>query len=141
MISYNCAYIMILLTVVSKKALPSFRKVDTIWKQCLAHIDFKFIVAFNFCRFCVIIRFYHPHHNGQWPPTSKDFYPRSYPLHFCSILILQKEPVFPFLMLSANQGNYWFHFYNVFGMTRSLTGDWTRDLPHLKPTLYQQAIK
>ena len=46
------------------------------------------------------------------------------------ILILEKEPVFPFLMFSAKQGNYWYHFYNVFGMTRSLTGDWTRDLPH-----------
>ena len=27
-------------------------------------------------------------------------------------------------------------FYNVFGMTRSLTGDWIRDLPHSKPALY-----
>ena len=40
------------------------------------------------------------------------------------------------LMLSAKQGNYWYHFYNFFGMTRSLTGDWTRDLPHSKPALY-----
>ena len=31
------------------------------------------------------------------------------------ILILEKEPVFSFLMFSAKQGNY--HFYNVFGMT------------------------
>ena len=31
------------------------------------------------------------------------------------ILILEKKPVFPFLMFSAKQGNY--HFYNVFGMT------------------------
>ena len=52
------------------------------------------------------------------------------------ILILEKEPVFPFLMFSAQQGNYWYHFYNVFGMTRSLTGEWTRDLPHSKPALY-----
>jgi len=37
-------------------------------------------LAFNFCRFCVAIRFVHPSHNGQWPPTSKDFYTRSYPL-------------------------------------------------------------
>ena len=29
------------------------------------------------------------------------------------ILILEKEPVFPFSMLSAKQGNYWYHFYNV----------------------------
>ena len=52
------------------------------------------------------------------------------------ILILQKDPVFPFLMLSATQGNYWNHFYNVYGMTPSLTGDWTSDLPHSKPVLY-----
>ena len=36
----------------------------------------------------------------------------------------------------VEQGNYWYHFYNVFGMTRSLTREWTRDLPHLKPALY-----
>jgi len=35
-------------------------------------------------------------------------------------------------MFSAKQGHYWYHFNNVFGMTRSLT----RDLPHSKPTLY-----
>ena len=32
--------------------------------------------------------------------------------------ILEKEPVFPYSMLSAKQGNYWYHYYNVFGMTR-----------------------
>ena len=51
---------------------------------------------------------------------------------FCPIFILQKEPVFPFLMLSAQQGDYWYHFYNVFGMTWSLTGYWTWDLPALE---------
>ena len=55
---------------------------------------------------------------------------------FCAIFILEKEPVFPFLMLSAKQGNYWYHFYNVFGMARSLAGDWTQDLPHSKLALY-----
>ena len=44
-------------------------------------------------------------------------------------------------MFSAKQGNFnWYHFYNVFGMTRSLTGDWTRDLPHSMPALYHEAI-
>jgi len=67
-----------------------------------------FFLAFGFCRFCMVIRFFHPRHNGQWPPTSKDFYTRSYPLHYYFlILILEKEPVFPFSMLSAKQGNYW----------------------------------
>ena len=92
-----------------------------------------FILAFDFCRFCVVIRFFHPRYNGQWPPTLKDFHTRSYPLHYFPILIIEKEPACPFLMLSAKQGNYWYHFYNVFGMTRSLTGDWTRDLPHSMP--------
>ena len=56
-------------------------------------------------------------------------------IHF-PFLILEKEPVFPFWMFSAKQGNYWYLFYNVFGMTRSLTGDWTQGLPHSKPALY-----
>ena len=55
---------------------------------------------------------------------------------YFQILILEKEPVFPFLMFSAKQESYWYDFYNVFGMTRSLTGNWTRDLPHSKPALY-----
>ena len=87
------------------------------------------------CFFCVVIRFFHPR-RCQWPPTLKDFYTRSYPLHYFLILILEKEPVFPFSMLSAKQGHYWYHVYNAFGMTRSLTGDWTRDLPHSIPALY-----
>ena len=53
-------------------------------------------LAFGICRFCVVIRFCHPRHNGQWPPTSKDFYSRLFPLHCLTILILEKEPVFPF---------------------------------------------
>ena len=34
------------------------------------------------------------------------FYTRFYPSHVCPILSLQKEPVFPFVMLNAKQGNY-----------------------------------
>ena len=26
------------------------------------------ILAFDLCRFCVMILFFHPRHNGQWPP-------------------------------------------------------------------------
>ena len=56
--------------------------------------------------------FFYPRHNGQWLRriSITDF------IHyiFCSILILEKEPVFPFWMFSAKQGHYWYHFYNVF---------------------------
>ena len=96
-------------------------------------------LAFDYCRFCVVIRFFHPRHNGQWPPTSKDFYPRFYPLHVCPILILQEEPVFPLLKLSFKQGHYWYHFDNVFDMTWFLTVYWTRYLLHSKPALYRGA--
>ena len=48
-------------------------------------------ISFDFWRFCVVIWFFHPHHNSQWPPTLKDFYTRSYPLHYFLILILEKE--------------------------------------------------
>ena len=69
-------------------------------------------------------------------PMTSDFEGFSIPdfIHYIyfPILILEKEPVFPFVMFSAKQGNFWYHFYNVFGMT----GDWTRDLPHSKPALY-----
>ena len=73
----------------------------------------KHFLAFDFCRFCVVIRGFHPRHNGCSIP---DF------IYYINVpvLILEKEP---FLMFSAEQGHYWYHFYNVFGMTRSLTRD------------------
>jgi len=39
-------------------------------------------------------------------------------MHFIyvPILILEKESVFPFLMLSTIQGNFWYHFYNICGI-------------------------
>ena len=40
-------------------------------------------------------------------------------IHYICFPILILQPVFPLLMLSAIQWNYWCHFYNVFGMTRS----------------------
>jgi len=39
-------------------------------------------LSFDFCPFCVGQPVDRPRHNGQWPPTSKDFYPRFYPLYF-----------------------------------------------------------
>ena len=84
------------------------------------------------CRLCVVIRMFHICHNCQWTPTLKDFYP----LHVCPILILEKEPVFPCLMLSAKQGKYWYHFHIVFGMTRSLIGDWNPGPPALEASLH-----
>ena len=72
-------------------------------------------------------------------PMTSDFegflYPRFYPLHLFSYLNSWERASISLLMFSAKQGHYWYHFYDVFGMTRSLTADWTRDLPHSKPAL------
>ena len=48
------------------------------------------------------------------------------------ILCLRKSKCFLYNAVSAKQVNYWFHFYNIFGMTRSVICDWTRDLQHSK---------
>ena len=59
-------------------------------------------------------------------PMYSDFEGFSIPdfIHYIyfPILILDDEPVFPFLMYSAKQGHYWYHFYNVFGMTDPCLG-------------------
>ena len=91
-------------------------------KSFLYHYKIDFFLGFDFCRFCVVIRFFHPRHSEGF--SIPDF------IHYIyfPILILEKEPVFPFWMFSAKQGNYWYHLYNVFGMTLSLTGDWTWEL-------------
>ena len=53
---------------------------------------FFIFLAFDFCQFCIVIRFFHPRHNGQWPFSVPDF------IHYIyfHILIIEKEPVFPF---------------------------------------------
>ena len=41
--------------------------------------------------------FFHPRHNGQWPPTSKDFLSQIYPLHLFSYLnSWERASIFPF---------------------------------------------
>ena len=81
--------------------------------------------------------FFHPRQNGQWPPTSKDFLSQILSITFIFLsYFLRKSQYFPFWMFSAKQENYWYHFHNVFGMSQSLTEDWTQDLPHSKSALY-----
>ena len=52
----------------------------------LSWLENLFLLLFIFRLLSVLCShsFFHPHHNGQWRPTSKDFYPRFYPLHFLS---------------------------------------------------------
>ena len=60
----------------------------------------SFFLAFDFCRFCMVIRFFHPRHNGQWPPTSKDF--------LSQILSIEnsweRASIFPFKCSVRNKG-------------------------------------
>ena len=65
-------------------------------------------LAFDFCWLCVVISgFSSQPQRPNWPQTSKEFsIPEFIHYIYFPILILEKEPVFPFLMLSAKQGNY-----------------------------------
>ena len=84
------------------------------------HSRFLCFLAFNFCRFCMVICFFIPATTANDLRLQRISIPDLIHYIYFPILILEKEPVFPFSMLSAKQGNYWYHFYNVFGMTRSL---------------------
>ena len=54
------------------------------------HESHKFFLVFDCCRFCVVIRFFHPcHFEGLTNPDLIHY------IYF-TILILEKEPVFPF---------------------------------------------
>ena len=68
----------------------------------------------------------------EWPMTSEfeGFLYHIFSITLFSYLNSWERASIPFSIFSAKQGNCWYYFYNVFGMTRSLTGDWTRDLPH-----------
>ena len=59
--------------------------------------------SFDFYRFCVVIRVFHPRQNSQWPSTSKDF-------------------LNSWERASAKQGNYWYHFYFITSLV--LRGPW-----------------
>ena len=97
---------------------------------------YSFNLSFDVCRFYVVIRFFIPTTTANDLRLQRIFYTRSYPLHLFSYLNSWERASIPFSMFSAKQGNYWYHFHNVCGMTGSLTGDWIRDLPHSKPALY-----
>ena len=69
------------------------------WCYCIRMVSFFGFLFFcsTFCWFYVVIRFFHPHHNSQWPPTLKDFFPRFYPLHLFSYLnSWERYSIFPF---------------------------------------------
>ena len=66
---------------------------------------FFFFLAFDFCWFCVVIRFFHPRHNGQWPPTSKDFLYQILSITLFSYLnSWERASIFPFQCWLLNKG-------------------------------------
>ena len=104
----------------------------------------KFCVSRFFCflffsvRLLSVLRGHSVFSSPPQQPMISDFEGFSIPdlIHYINFLSYFLRKYFPFLMLSVKQGNYLYHFYTVFGMTRFLTGDWTRDLLHSKPALY-----
>ena len=93
-------------------------------------------LAFDFCRFRVVIPFFIPATTANDLWLRRIYYPRFYLLHLFSYLnSWERASIFSFECSVLNKGTTWYHFYNVFGMTRSLTGDWTWDLPAIDASL------
>ena len=69
-------------------------------------IYFYFLfLAYDICRFCVVIRFFHPRHNGQWLSTSKDFLSQILSIIFIfPSFTLRKSQYFPFQCWVLNKG-------------------------------------
>ena len=108
-------------------------------------IDSSFISSF-FCfvfsvRLLSVLRghsvFFIPATTANDLRLRRSLYPRFYPSHLFSFLNpWERASIFPFECSVLNKGTTGTIFFNVFGMTRSLTWGWIRDLPHSKPVLY-----
>ena len=93
---YCCCFsVFILFIVVDLTTMWEFRQSLTVEMNLR---DFLFL-AFDFCRFWVVIRFFHPRHNGQWPPPS-DFYTRL----FSYLNSWERASIFPFECSVLNNG-------------------------------------
>ena len=77
----------------------------------LQDIYILLFLSLDFCRFCVVSHFFIPATTANDLRLRSIFYPRFYPLHFFPHLISSERASISLLMLSAKQGNYWYHFY------------------------------
>ena len=72
-----------------------------LYQHCMSHfadravsIFFNLFLAFDFCRYCVVIRFFHPRNDHDFEGFS---IPDCIPYIYFLILILEKEPAFSLL--------------------------------------------
>ena len=66
---------------------------------------FIIFFAFDFCRFCMVIRVFHPATTSNDLPLQRIFYPRFYPLHLFSYLnSWERASIFPFKCSVPNKG-------------------------------------
>ena len=104
--------------------------------------QFFFLLVFFSVRLLSVLRGHSVLSSPPQRPMTSDFLSQIVSITFIFLSwFLRKSQYFPFWMFSSKQGHYWYHFSKVFGMTRSLTVVWIRDLPHSKPVLYHEAIE
>ena len=101
---------------------------------CIWYTYSQFLLAFAFCRFSLIIRFFIP------ATTANDLRLRriSIPdfIHYIFVLSLFFKKRFSLFNVVCQTREVLLQFNNVFGMTRSLTGVWNRDLTQSMSALY-----
>ena len=59
--------------LIFNKGLDAFIHSHFLSKRSEIHNLIVYFKKISFWGFCVVICFFHPRHNGRWPPTLKDF--------------------------------------------------------------------
>ena len=68
-------------------------------------IMIKLIIKNKHLTFVGSVRFFHPRHNGQWPPTSRDILSQILSLHLFSYLYSwERASIYPFECSVLNKG-------------------------------------
>ena len=92
------------MSVLGEHGMNKYIILTFIFHNCLIK-DFWVFLPFDICRFCVVIRFFHPATTANDLRLQRIFYPRFYPLHlFSYINSWERVSIFPFVCSVLNKG-------------------------------------
>ena len=102
-----------LFSFIVSEGYPCNTKCRSLLYTHISYMITTFYVCFFSVRLLSVLRGHSvfSSHNGQWPPTLKDFLSQMLSITFIFLsYFLRKSQYFPFWMFSAQQGHYWYPF-------------------------------
>ena len=109
------------MSVLGEHGMNKYIILTFIFHNCLIKV-FCFFLPFDICRFCVVIRFFHPATTANDLRLQRIFYPRFYPLHlFSYINSWERASIFPFECSVLNKGTTGTIFITSSESTEALT--------------------